>query len=307
MSKNSHRCGHRALVVYSVLAALVWSAVSTAVLPAGEVRTTADLKDVADVVDHYADQYGAEHVLLVVDIDNTLLAMNQPLGSDQWFIWQENLLKTHPHSPYLVADSFEGLLKAQGLMYELGLMHTPQRDAPAVVARLQDRGINTLVLTSRGHEFRDATERELSRNGFDFNRSALAVKEVPGGVYMPYDLTDPAAAGITPEEAEAIQLKEPKLVSYAGGIYMTAGQHKGLMLLVLLHHAVPEIKAIVYVDDHQKHVERVFQCASGRHIDTTAFRYHREDSRVRSFYHSGKWECIRHWRCIEGKYAAVLQ
>lgn len=304
MSKKPPRCGARALFVSCALVALLWSTAPAAL--AGEVRTTADLADVADVVDRYVDQYGPEHVLLVLDIDNTLLAMNQPLGSDQWFTWQENLLATNPHSPYLVADTFDGLLKAQGLLYKLGLMHPPQRDAPAIVARLQDRGIYTLVLTSRGDEFRDATERELSRNGYDFNRSALAVKDVPGGAHSPYDPADPAAAGFTPEEVVQFELGKPKDVSYAGGIYMIAGQHKGAMLLALLHHAVPNVKAIVYVDDHQKHVDRVYQAATGRQIEATVFRYHREDANVRSFPYSGKWESIRHWRCVRDRYEAVL-
>ena len=39
-----------------------------------------------------------EHVLLVLDIDNTLLAMNQDLGSDQWFEWQRYLLDHEPRS-----------------------------------------------------------------------------------------------------------------------------------------------------------------------------------------------------------------
>jgi Protein of unknown function (DUF2608) len=306
MSQKPLRCGPRPLILWCALLALSWSILPAALL-AGEVRTTADLKDVAEVVDHYVKQYGAEHVLLIADVDNTMLAMDQPLGSDQWFTWQQDLLTKDPGSPYLVAHDFPGLLKAQGLMYELGRMHPPQRDAPAVIRRLQDQGIFTLVLTSRGDEFRDATERELSRNGFDFNRSALSVKDVPGGVFLPYDLEHPAAAGFTPDEVTAFQLGTPRPVSYAGGIYMTAGQNKGAMFLVLLPHVLPEVKAVVYVDDSQKNVDRVYQAATGRHLEATVFRYHREDANVRAFQCGGKWECVRHWRCIEGKYAAALQ
>ena len=39
---------------------------------------------------------------------------------------------------------------------------------------MQQLGIRTLVLTSRGPEFRPATERELRRNGYDFASSAIA-------------------------------------------------------------------------------------------------------------------------------------
>lgn len=38
-------------------------------------------------------KYGAKNVLVVFDIDNTLLKANQPLGSDQWFEWQAEAIK----------------------------------------------------------------------------------------------------------------------------------------------------------------------------------------------------------------------
>ena len=55
-------------------------------------------RDVAAAVEQFADQFGPEHVLLVLDIDNTLLAMNNDLGSDQWFEWQKYLLENEPKS-----------------------------------------------------------------------------------------------------------------------------------------------------------------------------------------------------------------
>ena len=43
-------------------------------------------------------------------------------------------------------------------------------------------------------------------------------------------------------------------MSYANGMFMTAGQHKGIMLLTLLNDATRDIKAVVYVDDNVRHV-----------------------------------------------------
>ena len=112
MGKISLRRGPRAVVFRYIFIALAWSTASATVL-AAEVRATFEFQDVAYAVERYVEQYGPEHVLLVVDIDNTLLAMNQPLGSDQWFEWQDGLLKRQPHSSLLVAKSFEGLLEGQ--------------------------------------------------------------------------------------------------------------------------------------------------------------------------------------------------
>ena len=94
-----------------------------------------------------------------------------------------------------MADSFNGLLDAQGLLYNISHMHPPQPNLPGLMRRAQDLGIRTLVLTSRGPEFRDATEREFARNGYDFAKTALPVKEVHDGTFVPYDTDHPDGAG----------------------------------------------------------------------------------------------------------------
>jgi hypothetical protein len=263
---------------------------------ASEITATDDFRDVAVAVMAYADLVGPEHVLLVVDIDNTLLAMNQSLGSDQWFEWQSYLLEHEPRSNHLVADSFEELLEIQGLLYNLGRMHPPQRDLPMIISRIQGRGVNTLVLTSRGPEFRIATQRELRRNGYDFESTALAVRNVPKNAYLPYDLDDLAADGLTERDVSAFDLQEPRPITYEGGVMMTAGQPKGAMMLSMLHHAHQDIRAIVYADDHIRHVAYVFAAVAGRGKEITGFHYTQEEPRVNRFQYGDKEEVGRRWR-----------
>jgi Protein of unknown function (DUF2608) len=284
-------------------AATAWCAFAVIILGSGPVGALAshiaDTDDFADVVAatlDYADQVGPERVLLVLDIDNTLLAMNHDFGSDQWFEWQKYLLEHEPRSRQNVADSFEGLLEAQGLLYNLGRMHPPQPNLPLLVSRLQGRGIRTLVLTSRGDEFRVATERELSRNGYDFSSTALPVSGVPGGRYLPYDLDNPQADGLTAKDVTALKLSEPREISYANGIMMTSGQNKGAMLLTILHRASVDIDAIVYDDDNIRHVSFVFAAIAGRGEEITAFHYTREDDEVKRFQYGSKKDVTRRWR-----------
>ena len=123
------------------------------------------------------------------------------------------------------------------MLYNLGHMHPPQPDLPAIIARLQGRGVATIVLTSRGPEFRVATERELQTLRLRLRRHRAAVHDVPGGDYLAYDPANPEQDGLTADEIKTFKLAEPRPVSYANGIFMTAGQHKGIMLLTLLHHA----------------------------------------------------------------------
>jgi Protein of unknown function (DUF2608) len=277
-----------------VIASCGWAASAAA----GGIQATKDFAEVAAAVDHYVDEFGPRHVLLVVDIDNTLLAMNQDLGSDQWFEWQRYLLDQEPQSDFLVGDTFEDLLATQGLLYNLGRMHPPQRDLPVIIAWMQGLGVHTLVLTSRGDEYRVATEREMRRNDYDFTRTALPFfsSPAPDGTFLPYDAADPKAAGFTSKEIAAFDLTSPRPVSYSNGIYMTAGQQKGAMLLALLHRSPAKIKAIVFADDHMRHCAYVFAAAAGRGIEITAFNYQREEPRVQTFQYGDKEDVHRRWR-----------
>jgi hypothetical protein len=172
------------------------------------------------------------------------------------------------------------LLEVQGTLYNLGHMHPPQPDLPTIIAKLQGRGIRSIILTSRGPEFRVATERELKRCNYDIAATALAVRDVPGSSYLAYDPDNPEQDGLTAEEIRLFDLSSPRPVSYENGIFMTAGQHKGMMLLTLLHHAVADIQAIMYIDDNVRHVGNVFSAAVDRNIEVSSFHYQREDVRV---------------------------
>ena len=283
----------------SLLLATLFLALSSP-LGAGEYRETEEFADVVRRVEQYADRFGADEVLLVIDIDNTLLAMKEEIGSDQWFEWQNHLLENEPDSPDLVADSFPGLLSVQGLLFALGEMRPPQEDQPEMIKKVQAMGVKTLVLTSRGDEFRVPTERELESAGYDFATSALEVSDPREGTYAPYDLEDPQQVGISPHEARLYGLAEdPRPVSYENGVFMTSGQHKGVMLLTLLHRSPFKPRAVVFVDDHGRHVARVFSALSRRWIEVSTFHYQREDTNVKNFRYSDKEDVRARWREIE--------
>ncbi len=262
----------------------------------GPLATVDDIRAVHAAALELAAKHGPANVLVAVDIDNTLLAMDQDLGSDQWFDWQQKLQQSDPQSRLLVARKFDGLLQVQGLLYGLGSMHPPQPDAPHLIADLQDRGLTVIVITSRGPDFRAATERELASNGFDFTRRPLAVDSPSNAPYRPYELNRLSAAGLSPLEARRFDLGPPRDVTYADGILMVAGQHKGAMLLTLLARCSHAYHAVVFVDDHQRHVERVVDACQGRGLVVRGFRYSREDDRVRLFAESDKTEVTCKWR-----------
>ena len=88
---------------------------------------------------------------------------------------------------------------------------------------------------------------------------------------------------------------------------MTAGQHKGMMLLTLLKNSNRDIKAIVYVDDNVRHVGSVFSAAVARNIEVSSFQYQHEDARVQRFQYSDKANMDAEWAAIKdgGKVVSV--
>ncbi len=225
--------------------------------------------------------------------------MDDDLGSDHWFEWQNFLLTNEPHSPHLVAKTFPGLLEAQGILYDRGHMHPTEPDEPPLIAKLQKLGVATVLLTSRGPEYRVPTERELKRCSYDFARSALPVHGVPKGDYLPYDPAKPRESGLTAAEVSKYKLGAPRPVLYTHGIFMTAGQHKGIMLLTLLHKSDRDIKAIVYVDDNVRHVGSVFSASVQRNIEITSYQYQYEDVRVQRFAYGDKTAVDEAWHAVK--------
>lgn len=266
---------------------------------------------VAEQVARYADEVGGENVLLVVDIDNTLLAMDHQLGSDQWFEWQTYLLDHKPKSPRLAADNFDGLLAVQGLLFATTHMHPPEPELPKLMRQMQATGIDTVVLTSRGDDFRPATLRELKRNGYDFAARAPDIRlfarngkgpRESATRFTPYDADHPKRYGLADDDVARFELKRsPRQVSYGDGVMMVAGQHKGAMLLVLLKLIDKQYDAVVFVDDHHRHVANVLDALSRLDCDTTGMRYSGEDARVQEFSYSSKAKrnVTRRWREID--------
>lgn len=304
-------------LVYRCALPLVGFVVLSHLAAASDFRETESFAPVVDQAKAYVDEYGGKQVLFVVDIDNTLLAMDRDLGSDQWFEWQEYLLEHQPQSRRLAAKNFGELLEVQGILFATTGMHPPEADLPAQIEAIQDLGVDTLVLTSRGDEYRPATIRELRRSGYEFADTSPAIRLFERDGYgdyetcsrfTPYFVDDPAQYGLTKREVEVFGLSdEPRQVSYGDGVLMVAGQHKGAMLLVFLQLVGRDYDAVLYVDDHGRHVSRVYDAMSRRGIEVTTYHYTHEDARVDRFAYGDKTEVTRQWRRIRKalRYGAI--
>lgn len=205
-------------------------------------------------------KYGPKNVLIVFDIDNTLLKARQPLGSDQWFEWEAEAIKQASSSANF--RTFEQLLKAQADFFQLSSMSLTENFIPQMVQSLKKNGHPIILLTSRSPDLRSVTERELVRNDLWFADSSIL-----SGV--PHSFMEPPFKN---------------QVSFMNGIFMTTGHHKGEALAYLLTKARKHFKAIVFADDHERHTRRVYETFSNLpNIEVVTFRYSKEDETVAAF------------------------
>ena len=236
-------------------------------------KETADLAQVTADTLNLIDKLGKDKVLVVFDIDNTLLAMEQDLGADQWYEWQKHLANNDQCNPQNVGNRFA----VQGALYFASAMRKTQVNGAEQVRAIQDTGVTVMSLTSRGPEFQLQTFRELRRNGFSFSHSAIG----PVGGY-----DDPF-----------VPVENGRMSLYQDGVFLTAGQHKGQMLYALLEKTGTAMPAVIIMaDDKQKNLDAVSETFSTLGVPLHAWRYTAEDENVNAFnpdQANSQWKAIK--------------
>ncbi len=237
---------------------------------------TDDLKRVLNAANKARSDFGLNRTLVIFDLDNTLLAMEQDLGSDQWYDWQKNLQASDPCDENLVADR----LAVQGALYWASAMRLTQPDAADIVKAIQDLGVEVIAITSRGPDFRLSTFRELRRNSIDFDDSDLQTDTPFEGPFQPQDADRP--------------------VLYEDGVLFVAGQHKGEMLMALLKKLdLNAPRGIVVADDKVDNLEAYRETALDKGISLRAFHYTGEEDTIEHFsgeHAEAQWE--RLWQSL---------
>jgi hypothetical protein len=113
--------------------------------PQNLLGSTDELQLVTELSLNLAREYGGKNVLVVLEIDGTLLT----------------------GMPGQNANPCARSADAQS-----SPMHPIQENAPQLVQRIQDAGLKVVVLTARGPECRSHTFMDLRNNGFDFTAQA---------------------------------------------------------------------------------------------------------------------------------------
>lgn len=200
--------------------------------PQNLLGSTDELQLVTELSLNLASEYSGKNVLVVLEIDGTLLT-GMP-GQD-----------TNPCARSTDSQSSP--------------MQPMQADASQLVQRIQDAGVQVMVLTARGPECQSHTFADLRNNGFDFSAHAWPPVEGYPEPFLP-------AGGNRP-------------VVYQDGVFFTAGQNKGLMLKALLEKTGgPQPVLIVMADRSRESLNEVMKEFSWSTTKIQAWRYTRGDT-----------------------------
>ncbi|MBZ7307553.1 DUF2608 domain-containing protein [Klebsiella oxytoca] len=180
---------------------------------------------VGNIIKEKDSRYQPENVLLVFDIDNTVLTSRLEVGSDIWYQWQTNKLPLKPTADQRVACLYEDSI---ALLYNIGTMTLTEPELAAQMKSWQEKH-SVFALTSRAPDTRYATERELKKNGINFSVSPLKP--------------------LNENEAPLYEGRLKRSYIYGNGIMLSSGQDKGVILDYLLDKTQRKYRAIVFVDD----------------------------------------------------------
>ncbi len=267
-----------------------------------------DLRAIEDTLDALKKTYAADEILVVFDIDNTLLTSVNDFGSDAWFRWQDAIRKRQGCAHARVSADFGGLLSVQSLAFSVGDMRPTQDDTAELIRLLVEENHGVMALTARGPDIRSPTLRELREEGIAFPTAPACRWKSDGnpslcarrGFISGDTILAVAEEALSERERESLGA-EPRLISYADGVMMVAGQNKGLMLRLLLASSPSSYEAIVFVDDGADNVINVEEAFDSDETELVkAFWYTAFEEANADFWSDPerREETIRAWRTV---------
>lgn len=202
-------------------------------------------------------KYARPNSLVLIDIDDTLIEAEQTMGTDRWFIWRQEYYAKQGVDPEL---GFNKALLDWMAVQCLTRMKLTETGTDLAVKQLQNSGIVSMGLTTRGGSFTTGTVYQLQNVGIDLSLAAPSKEEI---VFL-----------------------NPHPVLYKNGILFTAGAKKGESLftfLKMIKYPIDNIQEIVFINDKKSHLADVQEACAARGIPFLGLRYGFSDERIRNF------------------------
>jgi hypothetical protein len=261
--------------IFVVLSFLISGCSGLPTQPANRIIETPHFEVISKKANGLIDQYG-EKVLWVIDLDNVLLVMDEDLGSEPWFDWQTEMIRTKD-PVYRVTETFELLVQMNTPLLNRQKMHLTEAEIPFQMKAFQARGGDALVLTARSPDTKPGTLGSLKANGYRFEQSGV-YKNWKGSRKFMNELA-----------------KNPREIEFSEGVIFSRGQDKGQTLRVFLQKAKKTYSAIVFVDNKISNSRAVFDAFTQEKVDLTVYRYSHEDPAIEAFKLKDKKAVMDDW------------
>jgi hypothetical protein len=242
------------------------------------VATTDSMALVVDRAIQTAARVGPDRVLVVFDVDSTLLY--DPLGG--------------PDLGGLKDSEPERFRPVERALMSLKSLAPTEAGLAEELARLEAAGIATYALTARGEDMRDMTLRELARAGIAFPRAPecgppLCVKR---GTLPPEMVLAAARKVVGEPELARLGFDKGRPIGVSDGVMNAAGLHKGVMLRVLLASLGRDYDAVIFVDDARKNVDHVADAAAAmpQQVEVFHYRMRRPEPPVPQSTRNERWD-----------------
>lgn len=223
-------------------------------------------------LDTLLKKYKVSEIQVIFDVDNTLLAPNQSLNSDQWFDWQ-------------LKDPNNVLNKVQSDFFHLGKMHPPEAEGPEIINQIKSKKMTPYILTSRGYDLIFPTMRELNRS---YPGLVDSEKMFYLNCFIPYHAGDLKKFGFNKKETEAFSIKDPRTACYFENLILSSGNTKALTLIAFNQLKKLKPKVVIFVDDRAYHMDDFAKYTTKQKTVYIGLRYAKEDENVKKFGLSDK-------------------
>lgn len=212
-----------------------------------------EIQSIEELYDFLPDDPDPD-LLIIFDIDNTLIEPVQELGTDQWFY---SRLKDHLHNGHDGRAALDKAIREWTAVLNISKMKLVESAAEVIVRDLQKSGYHVMGMTTRGLGMATLTIEQLQHLGIDLSLHA-------------------------PHEEDFLMRNEGTIL-YRKGILFTSGTHKGEALHRFFDTIDYPAMDVMFINDKLNHLTPVEEMCLREEIGFYGLRYGKTDERVKNF------------------------
>jgi hypothetical protein len=224
------------------------------VLPQLLIGTIYETCQFEDVLTH-VERNGAKKILVVCDVDNTLLKSAQHLGS---VAWGDHMIAKLERKgvPKRQAEEIESIIW-RAIQPYIKVQNVDPK-TPMIMHQIQDKNVSIMALTARTPEETEYTYNQLLSVGIN--------------------LADTFGLG-----THRLDMEEHDALYDQGILFGTPFNKKSKVLFAFLDKHLISPELIIFVDDKRSHVEDLSQECIERNIQYVGIRFNGADEDVKNF------------------------